>query len=223
MKRIIQLTEDGSQTISVAEMNVTYHSTFGAVQESMHVFINAGLQPLLHSKEQLNIFEMGFGTGLNALLTLQQAINNNQKIYYTAIELYPLEKEIYEKLNYAASLNDFSLQPYFLQLHSCNWEEDVKIHPLFTLQKLKTSLTDFTTGKTFDLIYFDAFDPSVQPGLWSTATFSKLFAMLSANGILTTYSSKGDVRRAMLSAGFTVEKLQGPPGKREMIRAIKKL
>ena len=221
MNRIIQLTEDGSQTISVAEMKVTYHSTFGAIQESVHVFINSGLQPLLHLKEQLHIFEMGFGTGLNALLTLQQSINNNQKINYTAIELYPLEKEIYEELNYTASLNDSLLHSYFSQLHSCNWEEDVTIHPLFTLHKLKTSLIDFTTDNIFDLIYFDAFDPSVQPDLWSATVFSKLFNMLSANGVLTTYSSKGDVRRAILAAGFTVEKIPGPPGKREMIRAFK--
>jgi tRNA U34 5-methylaminomethyl-2-thiouridine-forming methyltransferase MnmC len=222
MKRIIQITEDGSQTISVAEMNVNYHSAFGAVQESMHVFINAGLQQLPHSKEQLNIFEMGFGTGLNALLTLQQAINTNQKIYYSAIELYPLEKNIYEELNYSSSLNDLSLQQYFLQLHSCNWEEDINIHPLFTFQKSKISLIDFTTDKVFDIIYFDAFDPSVQPDLWSATIFSKLFDILFDNGILTTYSSKGDVRRAMLAAGFSVEKIPGPPGKREMMRAIKR-
>lgn len=222
MKKIIQLTDDGSQTISVAEMNITYHSTFGAIQESKHVFINAGLQPLLNLKEELNVFEMGFGTGLNALLTLQQAINNNQKINYSAIELYPLEKEIYQALNYTSFINDSSLQSPFLQLHSCNWEEAINIHPSFTFHKSNTSLIDFTTDKTFDVIYFDAFDPSVQPDLWSALIFLKLFSLLSINGVLTTYSSKGDVRRAMLSAGFTVEKLQGPPGKREILRAIKK-
>ena len=221
MKRNIQQTADGSHTISVAEMNVTYHSTYGAIQESMHVFINAGLKPLLNTKDTLHVFEMGFGTGLNALLSLQTAIQHQQKIICNAIELFPLEKEIYEQLNYAEQLNNQSLQAYFTKMHLCNWEEDVQIHPLFTLHKSIVSLTDFTTTEQFDLIYFDAFDPAAQPELWTESIFKRLFSILAKDGVLVTYSSKGDVRRAMQAAGFKVEKLKGPQGKREMVRAVK--
>ena len=223
MKRIIQLTDDGSQTINVAETNITYHSTYGAIQESMHVFINAGLQPLLNTKNELHIFEMGFGTGLNVLLTLQEAIQHKQKIYYNAIDLFPLEKEIYEQLDYTTQLNNQDLQTYFSKLHSCNWEEGVCIHPLFTFYKSLTSLMDFSIPKQFDLIYFDAFDPAAQPELWTETIFHKLFSMLLPNGVLTTYSSKGNVRRAMQAAGFTVQKLKGAAGKREMVRSVKKV
>lgn len=222
MKRIIQLTDDGSQTINVAETNITYHSTYGAIQESLHVFIAAGLQPLLNTKNELHVFEMGFGTGLNALLTLREAIKHKQKIHYTTIDMFPLDKEIYEQLDYTTQLNSNELQPYFSKLHSCNWEEDIYIDALFTFHKSITSLIDFSTPKKFDLIYFDAFDPAVQPELWTETIFNKLFFMLVADGVLTTYSSKGNVRRAMQAAGFTVEKLKGATGKREMVRAVKK-
>jgi tRNA U34 5-methylaminomethyl-2-thiouridine-forming methyltransferase MnmC len=222
MKRIIQLTDDGSQTINVTETNITYHSTYGAIQESMHVFINAGLGTLLNTKNELRVFEMGFGTGLNALLTLQEAIQYKQKIHYNTMELFPLNKEIYEQLDYTTQLNSLDLQTYFSKLHTCNWEEDICIHSLFIFHKSITSLIYLSTSKKFDLIYFDAFDPAVQPELWTETIFHKLFNMLLPDGVLTTYSSKGNVRRAMQAAGFTVQKLKGAAGKREMIRAIKK-
>jgi tRNA U34 5-methylaminomethyl-2-thiouridine-forming methyltransferase MnmC len=221
MERILQLTSDGSHTIAVPSMHVTYHSIHGAIQESMHVFINAGLQPLLHQCETLHIFEMGFGTGLNALLSLQQAIQHDQEIFYYAVELFPLKQDEYSPLNYPLQLHDDSLQDYFKQMHESEWEKDVAIHPLFTLHKTNQSLLNLTTHHPFNLIFFDAFAPSAQPELWTKEIFEKLFQLLANKGMLVTYCSKGDVRRAMQAAGFKVEKLQGPPRKREMLRAIK--
>src|SRR5215831_10375349 len=133
MERVLQITSDGSHTIAVPQMHVTYHSIHGAIQESMHVFIKAGLQPLLHQFETIHIFELGFGTGLNVLLTLQQAIQNNQKIFYYAVELFPLHQNEYDLLNYTEQLNDSSLQFYFKLMHESEWRKDIAIHPLFTL------------------------------------------------------------------------------------------
>jgi tRNA U34 5-methylaminomethyl-2-thiouridine-forming methyltransferase MnmC len=221
MERILQHTSDGSHTIAVPSMHVTYHSIHGAIQESMHVFINAGLQPLLHQFETLYIFEMGFGTGLNALLSLQQAIRYDQKIFYYAVELFPLKQNEYASLNYSSQLQDESLQSYFKFMHECEWEKEVSIHPLFILHKTNQSLLDLTAHQSFNLIFFDAFAPSAQPELWAQQVFEKMFQSLANKGVLVTYCSKGDVRRAMIAAGFKVEKLQGPPRKREMLRAIK--
>lgn len=221
MERMIQVTADGSHTIAIPAMQVTYHSIHGAIQESMHVFIEAGLKPLLNIYETIHIFEMGFGTGLNALLSLQHAIQYEQKIYYYAIELFPLQTHEYTSLNYGAQFQSNLLQRYFMQIHESAWEKDIAIHPLFTLHKTNQSLLHFSTNQPFDLIYFDAFAPKPQPELWTQEVFEKMFHLLCENGILVTYCSKGDVQRAMIAAGFTVEKLPGPPGKREMIRGSK--
>lgn len=221
MERYIQTTSDGSQTVAVPELQVTYHSIHGAIQESRHVFIEAGLKLLLKQHKIIYIFEMGFGTGLNALLSLQQALQNNQKIFYYAVELFPLQSFEYQTLNYAEQLKNDSLQSYFLQMHECEWEKDIIIHPPFTLHKTNQSLLNFSTTQLFTLIYFDAFAPQAQPELWTKQVFEQMFQLLQKKGVLVTYCSKGDVRRAMLAAGFAVEKLKGPPGKREMIRATK--
>ena len=221
MKRIIQLTGDGSHTIAIPELKVTYHSIHGAIQESMHVFVDAGLKPLLHALNTICIFEMGFGTGLNALLTLQQAILHQQKIYYYAIELFPLQQQEYNELNYTTLLKDESLQNYFEQMHACAWNTNIELHPLFTLHKTNASLLNLSVDHIFNLIYYDAFAPDAQPELWTKEVFLKIASLLIANGVLVTYCSKGDVRRAIKAAGLTVEKLKGPPGKREMLRAIK--
>jgi tRNA U34 5-methylaminomethyl-2-thiouridine-forming methyltransferase MnmC len=220
MHREIVHTNDGSHTISIPAMHVSYHSKYGAIRESEHVFIQAGLEHCInqHPLPLIYIFEMGFGTGLNALLTLQKAIKQQQPIHYTAVELFPLLKEEVELLNYGHQLQQ---QPSFLQLHDCNWEEDVMIDNYFTLHKTFQSLINFSTHQQFNIIYYDAFAPTAQPELWTQDIFSKLYSMLVPKGVLVTYCSKGDVRRAMQSAGFIVEKLQGPPGKREMLRAIK--
>jgi tRNA U34 5-methylaminomethyl-2-thiouridine-forming methyltransferase MnmC len=215
IRQIIQ-TNDGSSSISIPEKNVTYHSIHGAVQESMHVFINAGWAPFIQAKqlETIYIFEMGLGTGLNALLTFQQAILHQQKIHYTAIELFPLTANEVAFLNYE---NKNVLH----QIHNSEWGKDVELNEYLTLHKTNASLINYQTDKLINLIYYDAFAPSVQPELWSKEIFEKLFFMLDENGILVTYCSKGDVRRAMLAAGFSVEKLQGPPHKREILRAKK--
>ena len=222
------ITKDGSHTISIPEMNVTYHSHHGAIQESMHVFIDAGLNYLSANlpKTGIRIFEMGFGTGLNALLSFIEAEKNHVKIHYTTVELFPLQENEITSLNYCEQLHRKDVEPIFYQLHQCEWEKDIPIAPYFTIHKVKTSLLKFKTSplesletKLYDLIYYDAFAPAAQPELWTKEVFEKLFSMLLPGGILVTYSSKGDVRRAMQAAGFTVEKIPGPPGKREMVRA----
>jgi len=213
MKREIITTKDGSNSIFIPELNVTYHSIHGALQESIHVYIEAGLLPLLNQNKTINIFEMGFGTGLNALLSLQTATNRQQKIHYTAIELFPLTIEEASLLNYA--------DENFMQLHHCDWEKDIELNPYFTFHKTNASLIDYSTDKLINLIYFDAFAASAQPELWTKAVFEKLFALLAENAVLVTYCSKGSVRRAMMEAGFSVEKIPGALHKREMIRAMK--
>ncbi|MEO8404637.1 MAG: tRNA (5-methylaminomethyl-2-thiouridine)(34)-methyltransferase MnmD [Chitinophagaceae bacterium] len=222
MDREIILTEDGSHTVSVPEMNVTYHSVHGAIQESMHVFIDAGFRQFSDQAE-LRIFEMGFGTGLNALLTLIEAEKTKQQIDYTSIELFPLQAKEIGKLNYCGQLNCKDLEPVFTQLHQCDWEKEIQITEHFTLQKLNTSLSAFnpSTLQPFHLIYYDAFAPSAQPELWTTEIFEKLYNLLNNKGALVTYCSKGGVRRAMKAAGFAIEKIPGPPYKREMVRARK--
>lgn len=217
MIRIVQTTADGSPTIAIPDMQVTYHSRHGAVQESRHVFIQAGLLPLLKQYDVLHILEMGFGTGLNALLTLEQAITQEQAIYYEAVEKYPLNMDEVKGLNYTKPLP----HAYFKALHQCHWNEPVAIHPFFTLLKSHISLQDFKAKAPFHLIYYDAFAPAAQPELWTAQIFEQLYDMMETEGILVTYCSKGDVRRNMLAASFKVEKLAGPPGKREMLRAIK--
>lgn len=219
MHRQIIPTKDGSHTVEVPGMQVTYHSLHGALQESMHVFIQAGLRFAKPSTEKtFRILEMGFGTGLNALLTGREAQVNNWNIHYTALELFPLDSQEALSLNYAT---DPQTGDAFAQLHQADWDQEVAIGPRFTLLKHHTSLLDYSGADPFDLVYFDAFAPSAQPELWTVEVFEKLYRFLHPGGILVTYCSKGDVRRAMKSAGFTIEKIPGPPGKREIVRATK--
>jgi tRNA U34 5-methylaminomethyl-2-thiouridine-forming methyltransferase MnmC len=224
VERKIIITGDGSSSISIPEMNVTYHSIHGAIQESRHVFIEAGLKSIspFAAVRRINIFEMGFGTGLNALLTLIESEKLNQEIYYETIEPFPLNNEMIKSLNYCEQLQRSDLQTVFENLHACAWEKEITITPNFLFKKSGTNLLNFGTPGTFgtfELIYFDAFDPNVQPELWTEEIFDKMFSLLQPRGVLVTYSSKGAVRRVMQSAGFNVEKLPGPPGKREMVRA----
>ena len=190
MNRVVQNTADGTPTIAIPDMQVTYHSKYGAVQESRHVFIQAGLQPLLKKYTVIRIFEMGFGTGLNALLTLEQAIEQEQTIYYHTVEKYPLNEEEVNELNYTPILS----REYFTALHQCNWNEAVTIHPFFTLYKSHIGLQDFKAAIPFHLIYYDAFAPAAQPELWTLQIFEQLYAMVENDGILVTYCSKSDVR-----------------------------
>lgn len=224
MQRIPVITKDGSHTISVPEMNVTYHSVHGAIQESEHVFIKAGLlySGIFHYIGVHQVLEIGFGTGLNALLTLIEADRHKNRIYYTAIEPFPLDESVITQLNYCEQLNLPHYQRLLEKMHQCGWEERYEITEHFCITKHKTSLQNFSTGESFSIIYYDAFAPNAQPELWTETVFEKLYNHLLPEGILVTYCSKGTVQRAMKVAGFTIEKIPGPPGKREMIRAVKR-
>lgn len=219
MQRQIISTSDGSHTVSVPELHVTYHSIHGAIQESIHVFIKAGLEYLmsqLKADEPIHIFEMGFGTGLNAFLTAIEAEKHQRKILYTSVELYPLSDDEIALLNYKEVLGQPEL---FQKLHQVSWNEQNAITDYFNLKKQQTSLADFHSDSNFHLVYYDAFAPAAQPELWTKGIFDKLYSMMLPGGMLVTYCSKGDVRRAMQAAGFHVEKIPGPPRKREMLRA----
>jgi len=225
MQRNIILTGDGSHSLEIPGLHLTYHSIYGAIQESQHIFIEAGLYACMGSErsEAVRIFEVGFGTGLNALLTLIASKKSEIKIYYEAVELFPLDIQEVMALNYCEQLQRYDLQPGFEQLHTCSWEREAMITSNFIFKKIRASILAFIPSAGFDLIFFDAFDPKAQPELWSEEIFKKMFSMLYPGGILVTYSSKGSVRRALQSAGFTVEKIVGPPGKKEIVRATKTL
>jgi tRNA U34 5-methylaminomethyl-2-thiouridine-forming methyltransferase MnmC len=220
MVREMIITTDGSHTIAIPGLGVTYHSIHGAIQESKHVFIEAGWNYIVDAFEaqQLNIFEMGFGTGLNAFLTAIEAERRKIRTHYTTVEEFPLAIEEAKLLNYTDYLQNEKL---FLQIQESEWSEDVSISDYFTIRKEPVNLVNYATGRQFNLVYYDAFAPSTQPELWTVDVFQKLFGLLKPDGILVTYCSKGDVRRAMIAAGFTVKKLPGPPGKREIIRATR--
>lgn len=220
MKRHLQFTADGSHTIQIDELNVTYHSKHGAIQESQHVFIDAGIS-YLHQVKQLNeyqILEMGFGTGLNALLTAIFADQMSVHVNYHSIEALPLTDEEASMLNYGTLLQQIS---FFSQIHAAPWDRATPIHPKFELNKHHCTMNDFNALEQFNIIYYDAFAPTAQPELWTVEVFEKLYHLLKPEGILVTYCSKGVVRRAMEAAGFRVTKLQGPPGKREMVKAFR--
>lgn len=220
MQKQIIMTGDGSHTISVGE-NITYHSIHGALQESRHVFIGAGLSPLPSSTHKIYLLEIGLGTGLNALLSAIEATAHRQCIHYTALEPFPLTAAEAGRLNYASLLPQNEEHNYFYEIHNSEWGKNITITPFFTLHKTQQSLLTFNSDTLFHLIYFDAFAPAVQPGLWASEIFRHLYNIMHPGGILVTYCSKGDVRRAMHAAGFTVEKLTGAKGKREMLRARK--
>ena len=214
-------TADGSTSLYNEELDETYHSRHGAIQEALHIFIGAGLIPIIDQKNVINILEMGFGTGLNAWLTAIEAQKHKVRINYVGIEAYPVKDELIESINYTNwAKNDFE-KDLFQKLHKAKWEADNKVDEYFYLQKIKLMLEDFQSEPKFDLIYFDAFGPNTQPHLWTEDVFRKMLNALKPNGILMTYSVKGSVRRAMGRAGFKVEKIPGPPGKREISRAMK--
>lgn len=220
MKRHLQLTADGSHTIQIDELNVTYHSKHGAIQESRHVFIDAGISYLHQIKglKEYQILEMGFGTGLNALLTSIFADRMGIHVSYHSIEAFPLTADEISVLNYGTQLQQKSI---FSQMHAATWNTVMPIHSKFELYKHHCKLNTFVTQERFNIIYYDAFAPTAQPELWTVEVFEKLYNLLKPEGILVTYCSKGVVRRAMETAGFRVTKLQGPPGKREMVRAFR--
>lgn len=234
MQRRIITTADGSTTIQIEDWNEQYHSLHGAIQEAKHVFIKHGLHYFIEEKfstvtssvveksqSQISILEIGFGTGLNAFITLLEAERLQKHINYVGVEAYPVSSEEMTSLNYIQQLRAESHADFFKQMHAIPWEKEKDVTPYFKLTKQQKFFNEIADKAAFDLIYFDAFGARVQPELWTETIFKLMFDALKPNGVLVTYAAKGSVRRAMLSVGFIVEKLQGPPGKREMLRARK--
>jgi len=221
-------TTDGSHTLYLAELDETYHSRNGAIEESLYVFIDKGLKAFVEQNSEINtvhIFEVGFGTGLNAILTFIAAQKLNINIVYHAIEAFPLPLQIIEQLNYIDGMMEHE-KIIFNQMHAEEWNVPIVINENFTLVKYHEMLENFVgefLQNNIHVIYMDAFAPNKQTELWEIAIFEKLYLLLSYNGILVTYTSKGDVKRAMQQVGLTVEKLDGPPKKRHMLRGEKLL
>ncbi len=219
MKREILQTLDGSTTIHLPDWGESYHSKHGAIQEAYHVFIHNGLTTF--NNKPICILEIGFGTGLNAFITYLESKKSNQKIDYCGVEAYPIFSEEILQMNYVSELNVASESDVFKLMHECNWENNNEISPLFNLTKRKQFFEQIEDEDKFDLIYFDAFGYRVQPDLWSTEIFRKMYKSLKSQGTLVTYAARGVVKRSLIEVGFKVEKLPGPPGKREMFRATK--
>ena len=218
MKREIIQTNDGSTSIYLPDWNESYHSKHGAIQEANHVFIKNGLS--LFEGKPVSILEIGFGTGLNALITYYESLKNQQTIHYVGVEAYPVSIEEVVQMNYPTEINS-SLNDAYQLLHTSNWETEIQFNSNFTFKKRKQFFQEIKDSNTFDLIYFDAFGYDKQPELWSVVIFKSMFDALKKNGILVTYACRSILKRNMIEAGFKVEKLPGAPGKREMLRAIK--
>jgi tRNA U34 5-methylaminomethyl-2-thiouridine-forming methyltransferase MnmC len=221
VEREIIKTLDGSTTIHLKEWDECYHSKHGAIQEAKHVFIKNGLS--LFENNPVSILEIGFGTGLNAFITFLESIEKKQQIDYVGVEAYPVNAEEVLAMNYVEELEALKFHNIFEKMHKCEWDNKVEICDQFSLTKRKQFFDEINDLETFDLIYFDAFGYRVQPELWSTEIFQKMYNSLKPNGVLVTYAARGVVKRSMIEVGFTVEKLAGPPGKREMFRAFKKV
>ncbi|MDN3677373.1 tRNA (5-methylaminomethyl-2-thiouridine)(34)-methyltransferase MnmD [Flavobacterium paronense] len=218
MKREIIQTNDGSTTIHLPEWNESYHSKHGAIQEAYHVFIKNGL--LLFEERPIAVLEIGFGTGLNCFITYLEAKKNNQTIDYIGVEAYPVTLDEAMQMNYASEIDATEIN-VFKEFHESVWDEKQNISYNFSLTKRQQFFQDIKDECVFDLIYFDAFGFRVQPELWSEEIFVAMFKALKPNGVLVTYACRTSIKNAMLSAGFSVEKLPGAPGKREMLRASK--
>ncbi|MBL6444965.1 tRNA (5-methylaminomethyl-2-thiouridine)(34)-methyltransferase MnmD [Fulvivirga sp. 29W222] len=216
-------TDDGSHSLYVPNLNETYHSFHGAVQESRHVFIEMGLA---HQKSRglknIKIFEVGLGTGLNALLTAEFAEKHQIPVHFTSIEAFPVDFELIKQLNYTSYLDLPKAKSWFEKIHTSQWNEDIVISPFFTLNKIQTKLEDYVAqGSTFDIIYFDAFAPNKQAELWDITILSDISNSMKHGGIFVTYCAKGQLKRDLQSLHLNVETLPGPPGKKEMVRASK--
>jgi len=220
LERKIIVTADGSSTIHLPEWDENYHSKHGAIQEAKHVFIKSGLS--LFTEQNISVLEIGFGTGLNGFITFLEAPKRKLIIDYVGVEAYPVSAEEIEKLNYVSELNAEEFKEVFSEMHLQKWDGKNKLSSNFSLTKRKQFFDEIKDENTFDLIYFDAFGARVQPELWTEEIFEAMYKSLKNGGVLVTYCAKGSVRRAMLKVGFSIEKLAGPPGKREMLRATKK-
>ena len=219
MKREIIITNDGSTTIRIPDWDENYHSTHGAIQEAKHVFIKNGLD-LFQNQDSISILEIGFGTGLNAFITFLETLNK-EKVNYVGVEAYPISAEEITQMNYVSQLDAEKYREIFDKMHACDWENQQMITQNFLLTKRKQFFQDIEDKNQFDLIYFDAFGFPLQPELWSEVIFKKMYDALLPKGTLVTYACRSSIKNAMLSVGFSIEKLPGAPGKREMLRATK--
>ena len=219
MKREIIITSDGSTTIQLPDWNEQYHSKHGAIQEAYHVFLDTGFFKI--DLQEIAILEIGFGTGLNAFITFLEAKKLHKKVNYVGVEAYPVSAEEIQELNYVSELKALEFQSIFDEMHQASWEKEHSVSEDFQLLKRKQFFQDIQDIAAFDLIYFDAFGAQNQPELWTEEIFLKMYKAIKKQGGLVTYSAKGSVRRAMQAVGFSVERLPGPPGKREMLRATK--
>lgn len=219
MKRSIIQTRDGSTTIHIEGWDECYHSRFGAIQEAQHVFIKNGLS--LFENKSISILEIGFGTGLNAFITFLESEKLNQTIDYVGVEAFPISNDELVSMNYVSELDAEDESEIFTKMHQSDWEKQMMLRDNFLFTKRQQFFEDIIDIEKFDLIYFDAFGFDVQPDLWSTTIFQKMYNALKPEGVLVTYAARGVVKRSMIEVGFTVEKLEGPPGKREMFRAKK--
>jgi len=215
--KIIQ-TEDNSHSLFSEQYKENYHSIFGAIAESQHIFIEAGFNEI--KKKDICIFEMGLGTGLNAFLTMQHATKYNKQIYYIGIEKHPVPANVYSQMNYAQVLS--LEESYFQKIHTSPWEQETPITANFILHKTAQDIQRFSHQQQYDLVYFDAFSPDIQPELWTKNIFEPIFNHMNKGALLLTYSVKGIVKRALKEVGFVIEKIPGPKGKREILRAYKK-
>ncbi|TGE27758.1 SAM-dependent methyltransferase [Hymenobacter metallicola] len=220
----VRTTADGSSTLYVPALDEHYHSTHGALQEAQHVYLGAGLEPKLDAATPVRVLEIGFGTGLNALLTLQRSLSASQVIEYDTLEKYPLPPAVIQSLGVERYVLNPELLAYHEQLHAAPWQQTAALTPRFRLRKLHSALQETSLpARHYDVVYFDAFAPEKQPDMWTEAVFEQLLRATAPDGILVSYCAKGSFRRSLKAAGWLVEKLPGPPGKREMTRARKPL
>ena len=228
MQREIISTKDGSSSIRLTDSGESYHSIYGAIAESRHIFIRNGLLSLLstiHKKRVIRILEVGLGTGLNLLLTAAEIIDRKDiDLHYTAIELFPVTSQELKAINYTEIINNPRLSDLFAEAHSSQWGIDIELLQNLSLKKLNIDIASIPEseyiGIDLDLVYFDAFSPNIQPELWSRQIFSAIRNKMSEDGVLVTYSSRGSVKTALREAGFTISRLKGPEGKRHIIRGV---
>jgi tRNA U34 5-methylaminomethyl-2-thiouridine-forming methyltransferase MnmC len=218
----LKITGDGSHTLYHQELNETYHSHHGALTESMYVFINQGLDywHVHYPDTPINILEVGFGTGLNAILAFQWALLHQVPVTYTTLEPYPLPEEIVRQLNYMDFFNLPPMKTVFEKMHGCTWQEWHEFIPNFKFQKIQEKLEE-STLETYDVIFFDAFAPNRQSDVWAMANIEKLAAAMNPGSLMATSCAQGQFKRNLLAAGLPFDALPGPPGKKQMVRAIK--
>ncbi len=217
------ITEDQSHTLYIKEMDETYHSKHGAINESQHVYIQSGLSHKTSCQDAVNVLEIGFGTGLNALLTFIEAEQLQKKIYYQTFEPYPIPNHLVDVLNYGTTCNTSTAKELLQQLHQAEWNRKITLSDYFTIEKIADKFGNTPLQNNyFDVVYFDAFAPSKQPEVWSERNLKLCFDALKKGGIFTTYSVQGVIKRKLISIGFEVKKIPGPKGKREILHAIKK-